>query len=113
MNAVREQYFQMLVDQRFGGYTLVAIEQAILVDIFKHINDDHQTQMRLTSYEYKWDDFKKMCVHVFPKANLNDDDHLSDFITILQQIFQSDGVAVDNSFNNTVTFDFGYKAFDD
>ena len=33
MNAVRGQYFQMILNNRFGGYELMAVKQAVIVDI--------------------------------------------------------------------------------
>lgn len=110
MNAVRGQYFQLLVDNRFGGYQLMAIEQAIVVDIYSHLGDGKQAGGLLTEFSYSWQDFKQMCVKIFPKANLDDDDHLSDFLQIVKQIFASDGILVRDSFHAEVTFDFSYDS---
>ena len=49
----------------------------------------------------------------FPEANLDDDDHLSDFIVILQEIFASDSIKVEDHFKRTISFDFSHNAMKD
>lgn len=113
MNAIRGQYFQMILSNRFGGYELMAVEQAVIVDIFSHLKEGKQPGTLLTEFEYTWNDFKKFCVKAFPEANLDDDDHLSDFIVILEEIFASDSIKVENNFKSTISFDFSHDAMKD